>query len=84
MSKLKIANNLRKLRFAENEMTQAQLAEIVGVTRQTIIALEACRYTPTLELALKLATVFDTPINEVFFWANEKSAQQIYRINNEK
>ena len=84
MDKLEIANNLRKLRFAENEMTQAQLAEVVGVTRQTIISLEAGRYTPTLELALKFATVFDISINKIFFWADEESAQQKYRIDNAK
>ena len=84
MDKLVSANNLRKLRFAENEMTQAQLAEIVGVTRQTIIALEAGRYTPTLELALKFSTVFSISINKIFFWADEKHAQHIYRIKNEK
>jgi len=84
MGKLAIANNLRKLRFIENEMTQARLAEIVGVTRQTIISLEAGRYTPTLELALKFATVFNISVDQVFFWADGESAQQIYRINNEK
>ena len=83
MSKQLIANNLRKFRFPENEMTQVELAKIVGVTRQTIIALEAGRYTPTLELALKLSTVFGTTINEVFFWADEENAIRLYRNTNE-
>ena len=79
MSKQLIENNLRKHRFLENEMTQAELAEIVGVTRQTIIALEAGRYTPTLELALKLSTVFGATVNDVFYWADEASAIRLYR-----
>jgi len=84
MSKQSISNNLRKLRFLENEMTQAELAKIVGVTRQTIISLEAGRYTPTLELALKLSTVFGKTVNDVFFWADEENATRIYRERNAK
>lgn len=79
MSQIPINNTLRKLRFNENEMTQARLADIVGVTRQTVIALEAGRYTPTLELALKLATVFELRVDDVFFWADEKRAKQLYK-----
>lgn len=79
MSELNISNSLRKLRFNHGEITQAKLAEIVGVTRQTIIALEAGRYTPTLELALKLSTVFDTSVDKVFFWSDETLAKQLYR-----
>ncbi|HOA28545.1 MAG: helix-turn-helix transcriptional regulator [Candidatus Cloacimonetes bacterium] len=62
----KISNNIRKLRFEAGEMTQEQLAEKVGVTRQTIIALEAGKYLPSLYLALKLARVFETKVEDVF------------------
>ena len=62
--KLEISNNIRKLRFFANEMTQQELAEKAGVSRQTIIAIEAGKYTPSLELAFRIADVFaacDTP-----------------------
>jgi putative transcriptional regulator len=62
-----IRNNIRKLRFHHDEMTQQQLAEKVKVTRQTIIAIEKEKYTPSLELAFRLARAFDTPFEEVFF-----------------
>jgi putative transcriptional regulator len=62
----KISNNIRKLRFEAGEMTQEQLAEKVGVTRQTIIALEAGKYLPSLYLAIKLARVFARSVEEVF------------------
>ena len=62
----KITNNIRKLRFMTGEMTQAELAEKVGVTRQTINAIEAAKYSPSLELAFKIADVFDKPLEEVF------------------
>ena len=62
----KISNNVRKLRFEAGEMTQEQLAEKVGVTRQTIIAPEAGKYLPSLYLALKLARVFETKVEDVF------------------
>lgn len=61
-----ITNNIRRLRFDNNEMTQAQLAKAAGVTRQTISALESNRYSPSLELAFKIAAVFDVSIVEVF------------------
>ncbi|MEJ2244943.1 MAG: helix-turn-helix transcriptional regulator [Acidobacteriota bacterium] len=66
MGKTSIRNNIRRLRFEANEMTQAELAEKVGVTRQTLNAIEAAKYSPTLELAFKIAKVFDVPLNEVF------------------
>ncbi|HQQ68283.1 MAG TPA: helix-turn-helix transcriptional regulator [Candidatus Cloacimonadota bacterium] len=62
----KISNNIRRLRFEAGEMTQEQLAEKVEVTRQTIIALEAGKYLPSLYLALKLARVFDKKVEDVF------------------
>lgn len=64
--KYEISNNIRKLRFFANEMTQQQLAEKAGVSRQTIIAIEAGKYTPSLELAFRIADVFDVQIGEVF------------------
>lgn len=67
MAKLNIGNNVRKLRFLTEEMTQQELAKKVGVSRQTIVAIEKGSYSPTLELAFKLATVFKKPVDEVFF-----------------
>ena len=64
--KLTIKNNIRTLRFFASEMTQLDLAERAGVSRQTIIALEAGRYSPSLELAFRIAQVFAVPIGEVF------------------
>ena len=64
--KFEINNNIRKLRFFANEMTQQQLAEKAGVSRQTIIAVEAGKYSPSLELAFRIADVFGVKIGEVF------------------
>jgi putative transcriptional regulator len=64
--KLKITNNIRKLRFFANEMTQQQLAELVGASRQTIMAIEAGKYSPSLELAFKISDAFGVKIGEVF------------------
>ena len=66
MRKQKIRNQIRRLRFDANEMTQEELAKKAGVTRQTIIALEAQKYSPSLELAFRIAKVFDVPLEEVF------------------
>mgnify|MGYP001556897881 CR=1 FL=1 len=66
MGKTMIRNNIRKLRFFADEMTQAELAKLVGVTRQTIIAMEKEKYSPSLELAFKIAQAFDVPLEEVF------------------
>jgi putative transcriptional regulator len=66
MGKHQIRNNIRKLRFFREEMTQEQLAEKVGVTRQTIIAIENGKYSPSLELAFRIALVFGIPLEEVF------------------
>ena len=68
-----IHNNIRRLRFETNEMTQATLAEQAGVTRQTIVAIEAARYSPSLELAFKIALVFHKPIEEVFSYEESKT-----------
>ncbi len=66
MGKPLISNNIRKLRFNHNEMTQQELATKVGVTRQTIIAIESAKYSPSLELAFRIARVFNVPLQEVF------------------
>jgi putative transcriptional regulator len=66
MDKYKIRNNIRKLRFNNGEMTQEQLAEKAGVTRQTIIAIESSKYSPSLELAFRIALAFGVPLAEVF------------------
>jgi putative transcriptional regulator len=71
MVKYRINNNIRKLRFFQNEMTQQQLAEKAGVTRQTIIAIEQGKYSPSLELAFRLALVFGVPLVEVFSYDPE-------------
>jgi putative transcriptional regulator len=61
-----INNNIRKLRFHANEMTQQELADKTGVTRQTIVAIEKGNYSPSLELAFRIAKIFNTPLEEVF------------------
>ena len=63
----KVGNRIRKLRFENGEMTQEALAQAVGITRQTIIALESERYAPSLDLAMKLAAVFHLGVDDVFF-----------------
>jgi putative transcriptional regulator len=74
MDKRRVRNNIRKLRFYQDEMTQEQLAEIVGVTRQTIIAIEGGKYAPSLELAFRIALAFGVPLGEVFsYTADEES-----------
>jgi len=62
----KLKNNIRRLRFEKGEMTQQQLADIAGVTRQTIIAIEQGKYAPSLPLAFKIARAFGTGIEQVF------------------
>lgn len=66
MKKLPIRNCIRRLRFDNDEMTQQQLAEKLGVTRQTVLAIEAAKYSPSLELAFKIAVIFGKPLEEVF------------------
>jgi putative transcriptional regulator len=62
----KVTNDIRRLRFANGEMTQAELADRIGVTRQTIIAIEQGRYSPSLEMAFQVARVFNVPLDDVF------------------
>ena len=68
-----VTNSIRALRFANGEMTQAELADRVGVTRQTIIAIEQGRYSPTLEMAFRIARVFRVPLDEVFRYADDQA-----------
>jgi putative transcriptional regulator len=69
--KLVIDNHIRRLRFFANEMTQLELAQKVGASRQTIMAVEAGKYTPSLELAFRIAQVFEVPIGDVFVLRDE-------------
>lgn len=68
MSGTPVANQIRRLRFEHGEMTQEALARAAGVTRQTIIALEAGKYAPSLELAFRLARAFGVGVEDVFQW----------------
>ena len=67
----RIDNNIRTLRFHAGEMTQATLAEKVGVTRQTIVAMEQGRYSPSLEVAFRVAKAFGVPLDQVFQYRDE-------------
>lgn len=67
MAKVSFGNHIRRLRFEHDEMTQKDLAERVGVTRQTILAVEAGKYSPSLELAFQIAAVFEVGIEQVFY-----------------
>ena len=64
----RIGNTIRRLRFEHGEMTQAALAGLIGVTRQTIIAIEGGRYAPSLELAFRIASAFGRPLEDVFLY----------------
>lgn len=72
MGKCQIRNNMRRLRFDNDEMTQKELADRVGVTRQTIVAIEKGKYSPTLELAFKIALTFNKSLEEVFTYEPEE------------
>jgi putative transcriptional regulator len=74
MGKSRISNKIRELRFFHDEMTQQQLAEKVGVTRQTIIAMEQEKYSPSLELAFRIALAFGVPLEEVFSYRPEQES----------
>ena len=65
--KINIEDSVRRLRFNNDEMTQEQLADLVGISRQTVVAIEKYKYTPSLELAFKIALAFNKEIQEVFF-----------------
>ena len=66
MAKCNIENYIRNYRFLADEMTQQELADQIGVTRQTVIAIESMKYSPTLELAFKIAQVFNVDLSELF------------------
>jgi putative transcriptional regulator len=74
MSKGRITNNIRRLRFDRSEMTQQALAEKVGVTRQTVIAIEQDKYSPSLEVAFRIAHAFGVPLDQVFQYEAEGTA----------
>ncbi|MDO8963953.1 MAG: helix-turn-helix transcriptional regulator [Coriobacteriia bacterium] len=69
----RVTNSIRALRFAAGEMTQAELADRVNLTRQTIIAIEQGRYSPSLEVAFQIANVFAVPLNDVFHYPGDES-----------
>ncbi|MDA0694197.1 MAG: helix-turn-helix transcriptional regulator [Proteobacteria bacterium] len=68
MAQAPLTNNIKTLRFLADEMTQADLGDRVGVTRQTIAAIEQGKYSPSLEVAFRIAHVFGKPLEEVFHW----------------
>lgn len=68
MGKEQIQNNIRKLRFFMDEMTQKNLADRAGVSRQTVVAMEKGKYSPSLELAFRIAKVFNVPLEDVFYY----------------
>lgn len=75
MAKPHLTNQLRTLRFLAGEMTQAELGERIGVTRQTIAAIEQGKYSPTLEAAFRIAQIFGKPLEEVFQWSDGDSIE---------
>jgi putative transcriptional regulator len=75
MSKCHINNNIRVLRFHNGEMTQQELADKTGVTRQTIVAIEQGKYSPSLELAFRIAKAFNTSLGEVFTYNDEEKSK---------
>lgn len=77
MGKTRVRNNIRRLRFEHGEMTQQELADRIGVTRQTIVAIEKEKYSPSLEAAFRIAHVFGEPLESVFrFAAPEEAAER--------
>ena len=69
----RVTNRIRALRFAAGEMTQAELADRLGVTRQTILAVEQGKYSPSLEMAFRIARVFGVPLDDVFGYPEESA-----------
>lgn len=69
----RVTNRIRLLRFSAGEMTQAELADRIGVTRQTIIAIEQGKYSPSLEMAFRIAHVFGVALGDVFSYTQEES-----------
>lgn len=75
MTATAVRNNIRRLRFEHGELTQAELARKVGVTRQTIVAIEKEKYSPSLEAAFRIARVFDVPLEDVFSYQPTKDTR---------
>jgi putative transcriptional regulator len=71
MTGRRLTNTIRVLRFHAGEMTQAELGERIGVTRQTVAAIEQGKYSPTLETAFRIADIFEVGLDEVFRWAED-------------
>jgi putative transcriptional regulator len=71
----RVTNSIRALRFAHGEMTQAELAERIGMTRQTVIAIEQGRYSPSLEVAFQIARVFRVPLDDVFHYPGSEEEE---------
>lgn len=71
MAERRLTNHVRTLRFLNGEMTQGDLGDRIGVTRQTVAAIEAGKYSPSLECALRIAEVFGKPLEEVFHWEQQ-------------
>lgn len=67
----RVTNEIRRLRFEAGEMTQADLAKQIGITRQTVIAIEKGKYSPSLEIAFQIARVFDKPLDQVFGYPDD-------------
>ncbi|MEQ9460994.1 MAG: helix-turn-helix transcriptional regulator [Phycisphaeraceae bacterium] len=80
MAKLRITNTIRRLRFENGELTQQALANSVGCTRQTIAAIEKARYSPSLELAIRIAIALNRPLDEVFIADNEGTSVDLTRV----
>jgi len=71
----RVSNSIRAQRFSASEMTQAELAERIGVTRQTIIAIEQGKYSPSLEVAFQIARVFGVPLDDVFQYPEQTASE---------
>ena len=80
MGTTNIENRIRRLRFDRNEMTQQDLAEKVGVTRQTINAIELGKYSPSLEVAFRIAAVFRVPLDQVFQYDGDRTASEKKKV----
>ena len=72
----RVTNSIRALRFANGEMTQAELARRIGVTRQTVIAIEQGRYSPSLEMAFQIARVFGVPLEDAFQYPDPEEEER--------
>jgi putative transcriptional regulator len=71
----RVSNRIRRLRFERGEMTQAELAQRIGVTRQTVIAIEHGRYSPSLEIAFQIAKAFDVTLDDVFQYGQAEGTE---------